>query len=214
MLNYNFIRERGNTHTFTKKNRSPLNPKRYKMDILIYIVFATGAIVGIVQGAFKQIASIIGVIAGIVLAILLYDKYGEQLAVSLGTEVQYGQIIAFILIVIIVPLALGWLATLLTKLFSAIKLGWINRLVGMAIGALSYGLIMSVAFNIMDLVVSSGGTKLEKLETRSELYYHVKHASHPILPEIIIVTDNTETKSGYKPHKGLADKLPKDFPFK
>ena len=184
------------------------------MDILIYIVFAVGAIVGLVQGAFKQIANIIGIIAGVVLAILLYDKYGEQLAVSLGTEVQYGQIIVFILIAVIVPLALGWLATLLTKLFSAIKLGWINRLVGMTIGALSYGLIMSVAFNIMDLVVSSGGTKLEKLEARSELYYHVKHASHPILPEILIVTDNTETDNGYKLHKGLADKLPKDFPFK
>ena len=181
------------------------------MNILIYSVLAIGGLVGLIQGAFKQIANIIGIIAGIVLAILLYDKYGEQLAVSLGTEVEYGQIIVFILIAVIVPLTLGWLATLLTKLFSAIKLGWINRLIGMAIGALSYGLIMSVAFNIMDLIVSSGGTKPEKLEARSALYYHVKHASHPILPEILIVTDKCESSNGYKQYKGLADKLPSDL---
>lgn len=198
VLDYNFFYT--HTHTF--------------MDILIYIVFAVGAIVGLAQGAFKQIANAVGITAGLVLAILLYDRFGTFLAVRTGTETEYGQIIAFVLIAVIVPLALGWLATLLTKLFSAIKLGWINRLAGMVIGTLCYGLVMSIAFNIIDLVVSSGGTKIDKLEARSELYYTVKHASHPVIPEILIVTDKTETKSGYKPHKGLADKLPKDFPFK
>jgi hypothetical protein len=39
----------------------------------------------------------------------------------------------------------------------------------------------------------------------------VKHASHPILPEILIVTDATEEKEGHKPHRGLADKLPSEL---
>ncbi len=91
------------------------------MDTLIYIVLAVGAVIGLWQGAFKQIANFLGVIAGLILAVTMYEKFGNYLSEKIGSEDGYVYVIAFVLIVIIVPVALGILATLLTKLFSAIS---------------------------------------------------------------------------------------------
>jgi membrane protein required for colicin V production len=178
------------------------------MDTLIYIVLAVGAVIGLWQGAFKQIANFLGVIAGLILAVTMYEKFGNYLSEKIGSEDGYVYVIAFVLIVIIVPVALGILATLLTKLFSAISLGWINRIVGALIGMLCYGLLMSVAFNLTDFVVSSAGMDPGSLEQRSPLFYKVKQSSQFIVPDIVIVTDSTEEAAGAEPRHGLADKMP------
>lgn len=173
------------------------------MNILILIVLLVGAIVGLCQGALKQVANFIGVMAGIVLAIALYDKFGHYLAAATGADESFGCIIAFIIIVIVVPVALGLLASLLTKVVEAVHLGCVNRIIGAAIGMVSYGLLMSVAFNIMDFAMSNGGLHPEKLEQRSELFYICKEASQFALPDVIIVTDATEEANGVPPKHGI-----------
>ena len=54
------------------------------MDTLILIVLLVGAVIGFVQGAFKQIANFLGVTVGIVLAVALYDQFGHYLADATG----------------------------------------------------------------------------------------------------------------------------------
>ena len=68
------------------------------MDTLIIIVLLVGAIVGFMQGAFKQIANFVGVMAGIVLATILYDQFGSFLASATGTSEGVGNVFSFILI--------------------------------------------------------------------------------------------------------------------
>ena len=82
------------------------------------------------QGFVKQLASIVGIIAGLLLARALFGVVGEQLAPKLGTSTTVAQIIAFILIWVIVPIALSLIASIITKALSAIKLGWLNRWLG------------------------------------------------------------------------------------
>lgn len=173
------------------------------METLIYIVLLVGACIGFYQGAFKQIANFAGTIVGLILATILYEQFGDMLADKTGTSESIGHTIAFVLISIVAPIVLGWLASLLTNLFQKIKLGFINRLAGAAIGAICYGLVMSIAFNIMDFAGSNAGFKTEKLEERPPLFYTVKHASQIFIPDALIVTDETEEADGMEPKHGL-----------
>ncbi len=178
------------------------------MDTLILIVLLVGAVIGFIQGAFKQIANFLGVTVGIVLAVALYDRFGDYLSQATGASEGIGHIVAFILIVIIVPVALGLLASMLTKLAKKAHLGCVNRGIGAIIGMVSYGLLMSVVFNLMDFAMSNGGLKREKLEQRSELYYQWKHAAQFIVPDVTIVTDSTEEAQGWEPRHGISEKIP------
>lgn len=162
------------------------------MNTLILIVLLVGAVIGFYQGAFKQIANFAGVFVGLIVASRLSSTLGEYLADKTGQSVGVGQCIAFVLIVIVVPFVLGWIATLLTKVFSALHIGFVNRLAGAGIGIISYCLVLSFAFNMMDFMTSNGGYNTEKLEEREASFYAVKHASQPIIPDLVIVDDSTE----------------------
>ena len=97
------------------------------MDILIYIVLIVGAVIGFKQGAFKQVAHFLGVAVGLLIAATLYHQFGDFLADKTGASIGFGRLIAFVLIVIIVPLALGWIAAFLTEFFKKLKLNFLNR---------------------------------------------------------------------------------------
>lgn len=173
------------------------------MEILIYVVLLVGAVIGFRQGAFKQIANFLGVILGLVIAATLYQQCGDMLADKAGTSIGFGRLIAFVLIVIVVPVLLGWIASLLTSFFKKLNINFLNRLLGAIIGVISYGLLLSVALNLYDFISSNAGFKPEKLDERPGLFYKIKQATHIIIPDIIIVTDSTEIANGAEPKCGL-----------
>lgn len=191
------------------------------MTTLILIVLLVGAVIGFCQGAFKQIANFIGIVAGVLVASLLSHQFGEFLVNKTGTSQGLAHTVAFFLIAIAVPVVLGWLASLLTKLFKKMHLGFVNRLCGAAIGAICYGIVMSFAFNMMDFVESSGGFKPERLGEREPIFYTAKHASQVLVPNFLIVDDSTEVANldpGVEPRRGLKpvvnDAMDRVNPFK
>ena len=173
------------------------------MDILIYIVLIVGAIIGFKQGAFKQVAHFLGVAAGLLIAATLYHQFGDFLADKTGANIGFGRLIAFVLIVIVVPIALGWIAAFLTEFFKKLKLNFLNRLIGMVVGVICYAMVLSFALNLFDFVASNAGWKPEKLGERSNLYYGMKHATQIIIPDLLLVTDATEVANDYEPKYGL-----------
>lgn len=179
------------------------------MEILILAVALIGALVGFCQGALKQIANMAGIVVGLVIAVMLYDRFGQMLADLTGAEESIADIIAFVAIAVLLPLVLGWVATLLTKLFKVVHLNFFNRLLGAVIGFISYMLLLSVAFNLFDFVKSGAGLRTEKLQERPALYYDVKQAAQFIVPDFIIVTDSTEEAHGAQPRHSIQDKIEK-----
>lgn len=173
------------------------------MEILIYVVLAIGAIIGFKQGAFKQIAHFLGVGVGLLIAATLYHQFGDFLADKTGASIGFGRIIAFVLIVLVVPVALGWIAAFLTEFFKKLKLNFLNRIIGAFVGIFSYALILSVAFNLLDFISSNAGFKPQKLSERAPLYYQLKHATQVVIPDILLVTDATEVANGMEPKYGL-----------
>lgn len=179
------------------------------MNTLILIVLLVGAVIGFYQGAFKQIANFSGIFVGLLVASMLYQQCGDYLADKSGTSATVGHMFAFVLIIIIVPMILGWIATLLTKAFSCIHLGFINRACGAAIGVLSYGLVLGFACNAMDFLESRFGFAPESLEEREPSFYFVKHSAQVVVPDMMIVTDSTEVANGEEPHYGLRTSVDK-----
>ena len=173
------------------------------MDILIYIVLIVGAVIGYKQGAFKQVAHFLGVAVGLLIAATLYHQFGDFLADKTGASIGFGRLIAFVLIVIVVPIALGWIAAFLTEFFKKLKLNFLNRLIGMVVGVICYAMVLSFALNLFDFVASNAGWKPEKLGERSNLYYGMKHATQIIIPDLLLVTDATEVANGCEPKYGL-----------
>lgn len=173
------------------------------MEILIYIVLIVGAIVGFKQGAFKQVAHFLGAAVGLLIAATLYHQFGDFLADKTGASIGFGRLVAFVLIVIVVPIALGWLAAFFTEFFKKLKLNFLNRLLGALVGVVCYAMILSVALNLFDFVVSNAGFKPQKLSERPDIYYSMKHATQVVIPDILIVTDATEVANGYEPKYGL-----------
>jgi membrane protein required for colicin V production len=173
------------------------------MDILIYIVLIVGAVIGFKQGAFKQVAHFLGVAVGLLIAATLYHQFGDFLADKTGASIGFGRLIAFVLIVIIVPLALGWIAAFLTEFFKKLKLNFLNRIIGALVGVVCYAVILSVALNLFDFIASNAGFKPQKLGERTDLYYQMKHATQVVIPDILLVTDQTEVANGCEPKYGL-----------
>lgn len=173
------------------------------MEILIYIVLIVGAVVGFQQGAFKQVANFLGVAVGLLIAATLYHQFGDFLADKTGASVGFGRLIAFVLIVIVVPIALGWIAAFLTEFFKKLKLNFLNRLIGALVGVVCYALVLSVALNLFDFVCSNAGFKTQRLTPRPALFYKVKHATQVVIPDILLVTDATEVANGCEPKYGL-----------
>ena len=173
------------------------------MDILLYFVLIVGAFIGWKQGAFKQVAHFLGVAVGLLIAATLYHQFGDFLADKTGASIGFGRLIAFVLIVIVVPIALGWIAAFFTEFFKKLKLNFLNRIIGALVGVVCYALMLSVALNLFDFIASNAGFKTQKLSKRTEFYYQMKHATQVVIPDLLLVTDATEVANGCEPKYGL-----------
>lgn len=123
---------------------------------------------------FKQLAAVVGLIAGLLVARALFASLGEQLAVAVGTSVTFGQILAFLLIGLIVPLVLSLLASALTKIVDMTGLGFINRLLGAVLGVIKYALVISLVIHFIDFADSKDNLIHSTTKGSSLLYYPIK----------------------------------------
>ncbi|WP_300726426.1 CvpA family protein [uncultured Bacteroides sp.] len=171
------------------------------IDLVIIIVLAIGTVLGFMKGFIKQIISMVGLIAGLLVARALFGVVGEKLAVEAGMSVTFGQILAFILIGVIVPIGLSVVASILTKVTSAVHLGFINRWLGAGIGLIRYGLIVSIAIQLIQFVDVKNSLIQKTTKEQSALYYPMEKfggifypAFKTVANEIINSADSDESE--------------------
>ena len=114
-------------------------------------MLAVGAWKGWSNGLLKEVLGLIGVFVGLYVAHLLYEQVGYQLAPHIGTSPSVASIIAFVLIWMGVPILLGVLGTLLTKVLEWAGLGSINNLGGVLVSLVKYGLILGAFCNVLSI---------------------------------------------------------------
>ena len=124
------------------------------IDIIILILVLAGAIVGFRKGFIKQLASLVGLVVGLLAAKALYGVVGDQLIGTVTSNATFAHTLAFFLIWIVVPIVFTLVASLLTKALEIICLGWINRLLGAALGAVKWLLFISLAICAIEFIDS------------------------------------------------------------
>ena len=143
-----------------------------------------GAILGFSKGAVKQIAAIVGIVAGLLVARALFSQVGEKIAAEFETSLSTAQIIAFFMIWIIVPLILYFLASMLTKVLEIVHLGIVNRLLGAAFGAVKYAFLVSLLISFIEFVDGKNELMSRTVKQSSLLYYPIGEISGVFIPDI------------------------------
>ena len=137
----------------------------------------------------KQMASIVGLIAGLLMARALFGIVAERLAPVLGTSTTVAQVLAFILIWIAVPLGFAFVASLLTKALDAVHLGWLNRWLGSGLGALKYMILIGLAIHVLEYIDPKDEMIDATKKQESVLYYSIRDLSGIFFPVFKNVTE-------------------------
>ncbi|MCK9159144.1 MAG: CvpA family protein [Bacteroidaceae bacterium] len=157
------------------------------MDTIFLIIILVGAIIGFRKGFVCQLASIVGLIAGLLAAKALFIPLSHKIDSSVGS-MTFAQILAFLLIWLIVPLIFSLIATILTKALKLMSLNGINRIFGSALGALKYVILVSLFVGILEFVDSGNHLISRTKKTESVLYYPMKSFSSLFFPAAKVIT--------------------------
>ena len=160
------------------------------IDIIILVLIGVGVIQGLMKGSIKQLASIVGFVAGLLLARALFGTVAEQLAPALHTSITVAQILSFILIWVAVPIGCSLIASVLTKALEVVILGWINRLAGALLGAVKMMLLVGIGIYVLEYVDPKNELISKTTINSSVLYGPMKELVDQCLPVIKDVTDD------------------------
>lgn len=120
------------------------------IDVILLIVIIGGMLRGGMQGAIKQITSVIALI----LAVVLTNMFGGaattllgEIVPEMGEEQWLGAFVAHVLLFVLVYLSVSLLGRVIKNLVSSLSLGFIDRILGALFCTLKYVLIMSLLLN-------------------------------------------------------------------
>lgn len=157
-------------------------------DIIITALLVFGFIRGLFKGLFVEVASFVGLIAGIYGAIHFSHFIKDFLAPLVSWEERYISLASFALTFIVIVLAITLIGKLFTKIADFASLGILNKLLGGIFGVLKVGIILSVIL----LIFSKLNNKLPFLSDEQEesaiLYKPLKNLVPTIFPEFLKVT--------------------------
>ena len=160
------------------------------IDIIILVLIGVGVIQGLMKGSIKQLAAIVGFVAGLLLARALFGTVAQQLAPALGTSITIAQILSFILIWVAVPIGCSWVASVLTKALEVVSLGWLNRLAGALLGAVKVMLLIGLGIYVLEYIDPKSEMVSKTTKKASVLYHPMKELVNQCLPVIKDVTDD------------------------
>jgi len=159
------------------------------IDIIILILLGVGVVVGFARGFLKQLASVVGLIAGLLVARALFVMVGEKLAPQIGTSVTVAQIISFVVIWVAIPLILHVVASMLTKALEVVYLGGINRFFGALFGMLVSLLWIGLFIHVLQYIDSENVLIGQTQKEASLLYYPAERVTGLFFPAIKQVTE-------------------------
>ena len=152
------------------------------IDIIILVLIGLGVIQGLIKGSIKELAAIVGFVAGLLLARALFGTVAEFLAPALGTSITIAQILSFILIWVAVPIGCSLVASVLTKAFNVINLGWLNRLAGALLGAVKMMLLVGLGIYVLEYIDPKSEMISRATKRTSLLYGPMKEFADQCLP--------------------------------
>ncbi len=142
------------------------------LDIILVIPLAIGALRGFIRGFILEIASLIGLIAGVFLAAMFADVAGDFILQYVQWSPNAVKIIAFVLIFIGVIIVVRVVAKGVEKVFELAGLSFLNRIAGLGAGVLKVAFILSVVLIFFNYINRDNALMSE--ETRQESFLYPK----------------------------------------
>jgi len=125
------------------------------LDIVIIVVIAISAFIGLRIGLIKAVLSLAGLIVGVILAGHYYAPLSEQLS-DIIPQANVAEIVAFAIILVGIMVIASVLASLLKWAASVIMLGWVNRAGGAFLGLVLAAIFCSALLAIWVKFFGSG----------------------------------------------------------
>ena len=145
--------------------------------LLAWLTFA--AIRGFMRGFVVEVASLVGVIAGIWAAARFNARVAEWIGLDAGHEV-----ISFIVTFLLVLFAIHLLAKLITKAMDLAMLGLPNKVAGTLFGVVRVAFILSVLLNVLMARAELVGTVSPATLEGSRLYAPLRAFAPMIVPAL------------------------------
>lgn len=163
------------------------------IDIVFGIILLLGLVQGLKKGLFVELASLIGLIAGIFGAIHFSYFVGDWLVLRTQWSEQVINLAAFAITFVIIVVVVSLAGKLLTKIADFAMLGLVNKLAGALFAVLKYGFLLSVVLMFVDAVNDRITLVSEEEKAESYLYAPIKTLAPSILPSIIEKTEEAKT---------------------
>lgn len=119
------------------------------LDLFILAVLCWSLYSGWRAGFVRELTSSMGYLVGLFVAATCYSSFGEYLAVGGSRPNVVTSLIAFALLWILVPIALGFVANVLTRTLRGLKLGWLNSALGAGVSLLKFSILLSCLLSAM-----------------------------------------------------------------
>ncbi len=141
------------------------------IDIIILLFLLWGACRGFSKGLIIEVATLLGLVLGVYIAIK-YSSYTEGILVDfLNISSRYISYIALAVTFVLVAIVVYIIGKLLTKLIDIISLGLINKLLGTILGIAKYFVIACVLLMIVDALNIKFQFLSEETQQKSLLFY-------------------------------------------
>lgn len=155
------------------------------LDLALVVIIGLAAWGGWKKGLFVEVASLIGVVAGVFGAIYFSGYAGSWLENSVDWEQKYINLSAFAITFLVIVVAVQMAGKMLTKIADFAAIGILNKLLGAAFGGLKMVFIVSVALMWFNDWGMSGFILSEERKEESVLYAQIKPIAPAILPDLI-----------------------------
>lgn len=152
------------------------------LDIVIIVILGFCLIRGIFRGIVKELASIVGVAAGLYGAYTYYSDISGLLSRWIS-DPGYCSILGFLVIFCLVLILVGALGVLIKYVLKIAHLGWFDRICGAGFGFIKGILIVSVIIFMLTTFLPKGASVIRD----SLLTPHVMMISEKI---VLIVPDD------------------------
>jgi membrane protein required for colicin V production len=159
------------------------------LDIILAVLLILGVFRGLKNGLFIELASLIGLVAGIYGAIHFSYYAADFLQNRTDWDPDTLNLVAFAITFLIIVIAISILARLLTQVAKLAFLGLVNRLLGALFGLLKTAFIVSVLLMFMNSLSTKNLIIDPEVRQESLIYPYVEPIAPTLLPSILREVD-------------------------
>lgn len=155
------------------------------LDLVIGAFLIVGLFQGFKKGFFVELASLVGLVLGVIGAIYFSHFVSGFLIKFFNWEEQTINLVAFAITFIGIVILVSMLAKVLTQMADIAALGFINKLFGAVFGLITSAFFMSVLLLFLNSMEHNFSILEEEKKEASILYKPVSSLAPMVLPKLI-----------------------------